>query len=249
MTQAAQQLLWPLELERSKQRKRKRQRLRRPKSGELSSVWVGRKDAPLLETMFRFYEAPPGPVIDVSCRHRRLWHGMDTACLPGPLICCDADPDVRPDIQADWNRLPFAAESAAAIVWDPPHFANDSTGGPARGEWQARYGIGTLPEDCNTSLDALYRPLLEEAHRVLMPKGLLLTKLCDHVRCRRHQWILCDYITAVRAVPGQFSPVDVIVKVRPPGPGWKGWKKKHHARCRHTWWVVVRKGGVDEYRR
>jgi hypothetical protein len=215
----------------------------------LDSVHVGKKDAPFLERIFSFYQFPRGPVLDVACNVRRLWHRFNRCLLPGPLLCSDSDPAVGPDYVADWNNLPYPAHYAAAVVWDPPHFPNKGGTSRWQAEYQRRYGLGSLPAACAHSVASIFPPALREFQRVLKPKGVLLVKLCDGITGRHRECPLQPLLNAAGESAEPWSLVDVLVKVRPAGQRSARWKKFTHARLRHTWWVVLRQGNTDELRR
>ena len=73
---------------------------------------------------------------------------------------------IDPDIVGDFTDLPFADNTFAMVVFDPPHFArNGSTG------WMAKK-YGTLDGDWRGEL----RKGFAECFRVLRPEGALIFK-------------------------------------------------------------------------
>jgi hypothetical protein len=74
--------------------------------------------------------------------------------------------EVRPDIMADFTKLPFLANQFTLVVFDPPHFARNGNTG-----WMAKK-YGTLAGDWRTML----RLGFAECFRVLQPRGTLIFK-------------------------------------------------------------------------
>lgn len=75
---------------------------------------------------------------------------------------------VDPDLQADFTDLPFADESFALVVFDPPHFERNGESG-----WIG-LKYGTLKGDWREMLRAGFA----ECFRVLKPEGTLIFKWC-----------------------------------------------------------------------
>lgn len=74
--------------------------------------------------------------------------------------------EVRPDIVADFTVLPFAAETFALVVFDPPHFTRNGDGG-----WMAKK-YGKLTGDWREEI----RQGFAECFRVLKCEGTLVFK-------------------------------------------------------------------------
>lgn len=204
------------------------------------SVIEGR-DPLVLQTMLDFYAPSGAVVLDVTANRRRMWAGV---LWSGPVTYMDADPAMAPDIVADFRALPHPAASVDVLVFDPPHLP--AAGGSAASDVQMRedYGLaGSLKAD---NVAGYFAPFLTEAARVLRPGGVVFAKLKDYVHNHRYQWMLVEWVLAVRATPG-LTPCDLIVKRDPCGGNLKSgrWKRAHHVRNAHCWWVVVRKGRCE----
>lgn len=204
------------------------------------SVIEGR-DPRVLQTMLDFYAPPGAVVLDVTANRRRMWEGVSWS---GPVTYVDVDPAMEPDIVADFRALPHPAASVDVLVFDPPHLP--AAGGSAASDAQMRrdYGLaGSLKAD---NVASYFPPFLAEAARVLRPGGVVFAKLKDYVHNHRYQWMLVEWVIAVRATPG-LTPCDLIVKRDPCGGNLKSgrWKRAHHARNAHCWWAVVRKGRCE----
>ena len=76
---------------------------------------------------------------------------------------------IAPDIVADFTDLPFADNTFAMVVFDPPHFARNGNNG-----WMAKK-YGTLEGDWREEL----RKGFAECFRVLKPEGALIFKWCE----------------------------------------------------------------------
>ena len=206
------------------------------------SVMLAR-DPEVLRTMLDFYAWPGAKVLDVTANERRMWKGVEWP----DVTYADIDPDMKPDIIADFRALPVEPSSYDVIVFDPPHLPAAAASPESLQRFVGNYGLGHSPHADNIS--AYFPPFLAEAHRVLKPEGLIFAKLKDFVHNHLYQWSLADWVCAVRAQPG-LTPCDLIVKRDPSGGGLKSskWQKAHHVRNAHCWWAVVRKGRCESRR-
>lgn len=73
---------------------------------------------------------------------------------------------IDPTIQADFTKLPFAENSFAVVVFDPPHLRHNG-----RNSWLAKK-YGKLGKNWQEEISAGLR----EAFRVLRPTGVLIFK-------------------------------------------------------------------------
>ncbi|MYH21850.1 MAG: hypothetical protein F4023_08460 [Acidobacteria bacterium] len=200
----------------------------------LSSVWEA-SDGDLLEQMLRFYPAiPPEPILDSTYNRGRMWKGSTRH-----VVSMDINPKFEPMIVGD-NRVMDGVESSTfgCVVYDPPH-----VGPQGRDKSRKRFDedFGATVEcgkEQGWSLSYLYPPFLEQAKRVLKPEGLLLAKITDMVNCHRSQWAHCDFMRM--AEKAGFTVCDLIVKVRTGPMVSTKWKRAHHARKRHCFWIVCR---------
>ena len=208
----------------------------------ISSVWTG-TDSDLLEAMLRFYPViHPAPILDATYNTGRIWAGSSRR-----VVSMDIDPRYKPDIEADNRAMPVPDESFAVVVYDPPH-----VGPQGRDKSSKRFDIdfgATVPcgKEHDWSLSYLYPPFLDEAMRVLKPQGLLLAKVTDMVNNHRSRWAHCDFMQMTDAVG--FTVCDLIVKTREGPMMSTKWKRAHHARKRHCFWIVCRKSSHCELSR
>lgn len=200
----------------------------------ISSVWEG-SDGELLEEIFRFYPViPVEPILDATYNSGRFWKGSLRQ-----VISMDIDPKYKPMIVGD-NRKMKGVPSAhfGVVIFDPPH-----VGPQGRDKSRKRFDVdfGATVE-CgkkqNWNLSYLYPPFLKQAKRVLKPDGLLLAKVTDMVNNHRSKWPHCDFMRM--AEESGFTVCDLIVKIRK-GPMLSNkWENAHHARKRHSFWIICR---------
>lgn len=204
------------------------------------SVIEGR-DPAVRQSMLDFYVSPGAVVVDVTANHRRMWEGVTWT---GPVTWCDVDPGVAPDVIADFRSLPFAAASVDVLVFDPPHLPAAGGSPAAMPQMKVDYGLTGAPKADNVA--SYFRPFLREALRVLRPDGVIFAKLKDYVHNHRYQWMLVEWVLAVRDTEG-LTACDLIVKRDPCGGNLKSgrWVRAHHVRNAHCWWAVVRKGRCE----
>ena len=209
----------------------------------ISSVWEG-TDSELLPQLLGFYPViGANPILDATYNTGRMWRG--TGFRP---VSMDIDPQHNPDILSD-NRVMdgVADDSFAVVVYDPPH-----VGPQARDKSTKRFDVdfgATMPcgREQNWSLSYLYPPFLEQAKRVLMPDGILLAKITDIVNNHRQRWAHCEFMAM--AEDAGFVVCDLIVKIRRGPMKSTKWKRAHHARKRHCFWIVCRNGPYSERRK
>ncbi len=204
----------------------------------LPSVWEG-SDAELLERMLDFYpHKKPEKILDATVNAGRFWLGSTR-----PVTGMDIDPRHGPDVVGDNTDMPFADESFDVIVYDPPHVPNQ---GKDRGkDFTRRFGLVLKSSgDRGYNFSHTFPPFCKEAYRVLRKEGILLCKIADYVHGHRFQWAHIDLVQAAVAVG--FTACDCIVKVRKGPITDPRWRKAHHARRHHCYWIVFRKSGKCE---
>jgi hypothetical protein len=199
----------------------------------LPSVWYD-SDAELLERMLGFYpRKPPQKILDATVNAGRFWIGSKRN-----VIGMDIDSKHEPDILADNCRMPCKAGSFDVVVYDPPHIPNQ--GRDKTKDFNGRFGLVLKSTAANGyNFTHLYPPFAIEAYRVLATEGILFAKIADYVHCHRFQWAHLEFIKAAVAVG--FTACDCIVKVRKGPIKDPRWKKAHHARREHCYWLIFRK--------
>ncbi len=204
----------------------------------LPSIWSG-DDAELLERMLCFYpKKEPQDILDATINEGRFWRGSRRR-----VIGMDINAAYKPDILADNGNIPCDDESFDVIVYDPPHVPNQGT--DRSKDFNDRFGlIVKSPAEKGYNLSHTFPPFLKEAYRVLRKNGVLFCKIADYVHGHRFQWAHVEFINA--AVKVGFTPCDCIVKIRKGPITDPRWKKAHHARRQHCYWIVLRKSAKCE---
>ncbi len=139
--------------------------------------------------------------------------------------------------------MPFDDRSFDVVVYDPPHVPNQ--GRDKAKDFNTRFGLGTRSTKENGySFTHTYPPFMAEASRVLVEEGILLCKIADYVHNHRYQWAHVELILAGQAAG--FTACDCIIKVRKGPIIDPKWKRAHHTRRRHCYWIVFRKSSRCE---
>ncbi len=206
----------------------------------ISSVWEG-SDGDLLEAMFGFYATiSPEPILDATYNAGRFWKGSVRK-----IVSMDIDPRYQPDIVGDNREMRgVPSEHFGVVIYDPPH-----VGPQGRDKSNKRFDVdfGAQVEcgkEHNWNLSYLYPPFLVQAKRVLKPDGLLLAKITDMVNNHKSKWPHCDFMRM--AEEAGFTVCDLIVKIRSGPMTSSKWKKAHHARKRHCFWIICRNSDICE---
>lgn len=194
-------------------------------------------DYDLIEQMLDFYPAiPPEPILDATYNAGRFWRESSRE-----VVSMDINPVYKPDIVGDNRVMDRVPDSHfGVVVYDPPHVGPQGRDKSSK-RFDTDYGATV---DCDKrhdwNMSYLYPPFLEQARRVLKPEGLLLAKISDMVNNHRSKWAHCDFMR-MASVAG-FTVCDLIVKVRKGPMRSSKWKKSHHARKRHSFWIICRNG-------
>ncbi len=204
----------------------------------LPSVWFG-NDEELLEKMLCFYPTKePKRILDATINAGRFWRGSHRN-----VVGMDIDPKFEPDILADNCKMPCKDVSFDVVVYDPPHIPNQ--GKDRSKDFNDRFGLVVKSSAKNGyNFTHTFQPFLTEAYRVLRKDGILFCKIADYVHGHRFQWAHIELINA--AVEVGFTPCDCIVKIRKGPITDPRWKKAHHARRQHCYWIVLRKSSKCE---
>ena len=122
-------------------------------------------------------------ILDVTCGSRTIWfdkhHPAAVYCdiraeeLHGVWKSGNGQPEraciIGPDVQCDFTALPFADESFALVVFDPPHLLHVGAN-----SWLAKK-YGRLDQNWPQMLHDGFR----ECMRVLKPDGVLVFKWAE----------------------------------------------------------------------
>ncbi|MDF2434756.1 MAG: hypothetical protein JWP44_4387 [Mucilaginibacter sp.] len=202
----------------------------------LTSVWEG-DDASFLSAAIPFYtgrEAFELSILDATANTGKIWKG--TGVKPDTM---DSDPRYASNYICDNREMPGVPDgSYDLLVYDPPHFGNSGREKSNKG-FDVRFGCGvTTSKAENYTMSFLYPGFLASAMRVLRREGLVMAKITDQVHNHRSRWAHVDFIKMAESAG--FLVCDLIVKVRK-GPMMSSkWQNLHHARKRHTFWIILR---------
>jgi hypothetical protein len=204
-----------------------------PTYNPLTSIWDG-TDAELLERMLEYYPPErPKLILDATMNAGRFWEGSAR-----DVVGLDIEAKFRPHVIADNRRQPFANCCFDVVVYDPPHIPNQ--GSDKSKDFNTRFGLVLKSSAENGyNFTHLYPPFVREAFRVLKREGVLFCKIADYIHNHRYQWAHLEFIRA--AVDAGFCACDCIVKIRKGPILDPKWKRAHHARRQHCYWLVFRK--------
>ncbi len=215
---------------------------RRGSDVSFTSVWEG-DDSSFLINAIAFYagrSAADLKILDATANTGKMWKG--TGLTPDTM---DINPRYNTQYVCDNREMPeVPALSYDLVVYDPPHFANNGRGTSVK-RFDSRFGCDAQALKAeNYTLSFMYPGFLDCAMRVLRAEGLVFGKITDQVHNHRSRWAHVDFIQM--AERAGFIACDLIVKVRK-GPMMSSkWQTMHHARKRHTFWLILRKGGSCE---
>jgi len=199
----------------------------------LPSVWTG-EDSELLEKMLRMYpRRNPRKILDATVNGGRFWRGSSRR-----IIGIDNTAGHKPSVVADNTATPFGNCFFDVVVYDPPHIPNQ--GRDKQKDFHERFGLGEKsPKERGYTFTHTYPPFVREAHRILKDEGILFCKITDYIHHHRYQWAHVEFIRA--AEDAGFRACDCIIKIRKGPIIDPKWKKAHHSRRQHTYWLVFRK--------
>jgi hypothetical protein len=204
----------------------------------LPSIWEG-SDAEFLERALDFYpRVRPMEILDATVNSGRFWVDSDR-----DVVGIDIESAHNPSVVADNRRMPFADHAFDVVVYDPPHVPNQ--GRDRSKDFNSRFGLVLKsPAENGYNFTHLYPRFIHEAHRVLRPEGILLCKIADYIHNHRYQWAHIEFIQAARTAG--FCACDCIIKIRKGPIVDPKWKRAHHARRQHCYWLVFRKSSKCE---
>ena len=171
--------------------------------------------------------------VDVTYGNGKFWDGRDDA----PHLCFDIDPQVDHVIKACSTDLPLYDISVDSVVFDPPFLTYVRAGRTGNGKMvmAQRFG-GYWRYD---ELEEHYRGTIEEAARVLRPKGILVVKCQDIIHNHRMH---ATHINVVNWAAEWFRLKDLFVLGgggKLPSPNRRGTQK--HARISHSYFLVLQR--------
>lgn len=116
---------------------------------------------------------PDKLALDACCGSKMMWFDKNNPNVvfadirtENHTLCDGRSLEIKPDVQADFTKLPFADNSFYLVAFDPPHMKN-----LGKNSWMAKkYGVlnRTWQQDIKQGFD--------ECMRVLKPNGVLVFK-------------------------------------------------------------------------
>ena len=183
--------------------------------------------------------------VDVTFGNGGFYKGRDT-----PHFCFDIDKNLilGAKISSDSVRgvnssdsLPLEGGSVSSLMFDPPFLTYVRAAREGNGNMimAKRFG-GYWKYD---ELESHYRATLEEAHRVLGKKGIMVFKCQDIIHNHKMH---CTHLNVMEWSKGLFRLKDLFIlpaKSRMAIPQQEGTKKKvqKHARIFHSYFMVLEK--------
>lgn len=122
-------------------------------------------------------------ILDACCGSRMFWFDKSNPAVlfadirnESHILCDGRELNIKPDIQMDFRKMPFANNTFKMVVFDPPHVDN-----LGNSSWMAKkYGqlFPTWETDIKQGFD--------ECMRVLEPNGVLIFKW-NEIRIKLNQ--------------------------------------------------------------
>lgn len=197
----------------------------------------------VLARILRLYARPTDSILDMTYNKGTFWRRVN---LNGrELVTNDLyHPSAR--YHRDLRDTGFPSQRFDVVVLDPPYAVKKagrlkSSFRPKDGNRGAGYGVFGSHENSAMSDDEnmnLYLAGFKEAHRVLRPRGVLITKVQDGGSTARF-WKMPRLVF----IDG-FVCEDMFVVIQKGLPPWDPkWKRQQHARKNHSYFMVHRKRG------
>jgi hypothetical protein len=193
-------------------------------------------DQVILLDLIARHVGPDPYILDATWGSGSIWQGLPWY----PQERLDSRP--MPNVTCVGDFLHMPSEWTARfnlVVWDPPH---DTERGK-RSRYASRFGATEPSVQHALSIAHLFRPFLVEAHRVLNKQGVILVKVMDGVHRGKLNYVIADFILAVRNQSG-LRECDRRLKVESRAATMDNWQGKqiHHSRTDYVYWIVVKKG-------
>jgi len=196
-------------------------------------------DSQVLPILINLHAKNNPKILDCTYNVGNIWKGTEYK-----LFRMDIDPSFELDVVGDFRNMPFPNSSFDVIVFDPPHIPAAAASANSSKIWEKRYGITNKNKGDNVS--GMFLPFLQEAKRVLTNDGIVLCKIADLVHNHKYQWQHINFIITSQEVG--LTPCDLMIKCDPKAGNLKSnkWKKVHHLRKSHCFWIVIRKGKCEK---
>lgn len=196
-------------------------------------------DQEALQALLSLHACPEPRILDVTHNRGHMWRGL-TYCPHRSDRDASLYERGLTDTVADFRELPFADGSYDAIVFDPPHITDATTGIHADSQ---RYGVTGTDYQGEDDIVFTFDAFLREAQRVLVPDtGVILAKIADQVHGHRYRWQARTFQNIAEA--RGFCCCDLIIRASWARAGLidPRWKHVNHVRQVHTYWLALRNG-------
>jgi len=196
---------------------------------QLTTVYTSNEAA--LSSIMKVYSRGGMTVADVTFGEGVFWKNIDThkyAFFPSDLKTNGVD----------FTDLPYEDNSMDIVVFDPPYrytpAKNKATHHTERYELKPHMNIRTTKDVLN-----LYRLGIAECERVLKKGGFLIIKCMDNIEAAKQYWVHID----VMGMGDDLACRDLVI-VTPPSTVASRWKRQKHLKKKHSYFIVMRKGGA-----
>ena len=165
--------------------------------------------------------------------------------IEAPALQFDAQPQMAGVAQADARSLPLEDNSLSCMILDPPFLATKGKSLTFGDGNRINRRFGVYPDE--KSLHRCYAEMLEEAHRILKPDGILIFKCQDKVSSGK------QYFTHVfvmdKAVEKGFYPKDLFILLAKNRlvADWQARNQKHARKYNCYFWVFQKSDRRIEY--
>lgn len=180
------------------------------------------------------------PTLDATYGLGRFW----TTWRPDTLTTNDIDPTTTAEHHDDYRRLPFADDTFAAVVFDPPYQLNGTSTGVGPSAKDASYGVDRYSsvesrhQNIRDGITECLRVLARGARADRTTGGFLLVKCADQVNAGRVRWQTHEFTAHALTHPG-VRLVDALhlrgYRAQPAG------RSQQHARRNYSTLLVLRK--------
>ena len=176
--------------------------------------------------------------MDKFCADVTYGNGQFYKQIEKPTHRFDLDENL-PDLTASCSsdRLPLDDSSIKSMMFDPPFLTYVRSAREGNGNMvMAKRFAGYWRYD---ELEAHYKATINEAHRVLSKKGVMVVKCQDIIHNHKMH---CTHANVINWAQGMFRLKDLFIlpaKHRMPSPNRKGTQK--HARVFHSYFLVLEK--------
>ena len=160
--------------------------------------------------------------------------GVFYRTIQQPTYKFDVAPRQAGTIQANAANLPVKNAAFSSVVFDPPFFFDSRSKGKDA-LMNARFSFF----DTKLELLTFYEKVLLEVWRVLKPKGILIFKCQDLVKCGKNHWLHIDVLNM--AIKHNFIGKDLYILLAKSRMIGHNHANQQHARKFHSYFWVFQK--------